>query len=292
MSATPDTEYTGRALRNCNLTVHVSTKLNRSHLIHGKQALILPCLGRTDKDVQPTGQQFVSVENSMGVVHSSQGVLDPPSEFLMSEPRIVASLAKATLGENSKVDWDKLVSNYDHIRDAIEKVIPGFENYNDRVREPGGFYLPNGARKAQFNTPSGKAIFTVNVLPDTGIRDNKFIMMTVRSHDQYNTTIYGLDDRYRGIYNERRVVMMNEEDIEESGFSAGQVVDLVGSYKGEQRVAQRFIIVPYDIPKRCVATYFPEANVLVPIESVAKKSNTPTSKWVEIEIIASSASKS
>jgi molybdopterin-dependent oxidoreductase alpha subunit len=284
LSATPDTEYTAKALQNCSLTVQVSTKLNRSHLIHGKEALILPCLGRTDKDLQATGEQFVSVENSMGVVHSSQGVLNPPSEQLKSEPAIVAELAKATLGKNSKVDWDKMVSNYDYIRDGIEHTVPGFENYNQRVREPGGFYLPNGARKREFNTASGKAQLTVNELPDLSIPEDRYIMMTVRSHDQYNTTIYGLDDRYRGVYNERRVVLMNEKDMQEAGLKIRDVVNLISHYRGERREARSFLVIPFDLPRSCVATYFPEANVLVPIDSIAEGSKTPTSKWVEISI--------
>ena len=284
ISATPDTEYTAEALKKCSLTVQVSTKLNRSHLIHGKKALILPCLGRTDQDTQEAGQQFVSVENSMGVVHTSQGVLDPPSIHLKSEPAIVAGVAKATLGAKSKVDWDKMVGNYDHIRDAIEQVVPGFEDYNRRVREPGGFYLPNGAREQKFNTPSGKAVFTPTEVPEKKLGDGEYIMMTVRSHDQFNTTIYGLDDRYRGIYNERRVVMMNKTDMQEAGLKAGDVVDLVGKHKGEVRVAAKFIVVAYDIPRRCVATYFPEANVLVPLDAIAKGSKTPMSKWVAVEI--------
>jgi molybdopterin-dependent oxidoreductase alpha subunit len=221
ISATPDTEYTAQALRNCNLTVQVSTKLNRSHLIHGKEAIILPCLGRTEKDMQASGEQFVTVENSMGVVHSSQGILPPSSEHLLSEPMIVARLAKATLQDRTKVDWDHLVSNYDHIRDIIEKVVPGFERYNERVREPGGFYLPNGARQGTFNTKTGKAHFTVNPVPKNPLQAGEYMMMTVRSHDQYNTTIYGLDDRYRGIYNERRVVLMNAEDMKADSLNRG-----------------------------------------------------------------------
>lgn len=284
LSATPDTEYTAAALRNCDLTVHVSTKLNRSHLVHGRRALILPCLGRTDKDVQASGTQFVSVENSMGVVHSSQGILTPCSGQLRSEPAIVAGLAKAVLGDRSKVDWGAMAANYDHIRDAIEQVIPGFDDYNRRVREPGGFYLPNGARKGEFNTPSGKARFTVNAVPAHKLEQDEYVMMTVRSHDQYNTTIYGLDDRYRGIYNERRVVLMNKEDMARDDLEKGQVVDLVGDHNGERRVARKFIALPYEIPPRCVATYFPEANVLVPIDSYAKGSKTPASKRVVIRI--------
>ncbi len=285
ISATPDTEFTAAALRKCDLSVHVSTKLNRSHLVHGRQALILPCLGRTDVDVQESGEQFVSVENSMGVVHSSQGILPPCSTQLKSEPAIVAHLAKATLGNKSKVDWDAMINNYDHIRDAIEKTIPGFESYNQRVREPGGFYLPNGARKGEFKTDNGKAKFTINALPENQIEVGEYFMMTIRSHDQYNTTIYGLNDRYRGIYNERRVVLMNEEDMKEASIQKGAIVDLIGKYNGKERRANRFIVVPYPIPKQCVATYFPEANVLVPIDSFAKHSKTPASKKVVIRIV-------
>ncbi len=285
LSATPDTEYTAQALRNCDLTVHVSTKLNRSHLVHGRQALILPCLGRTDRDMQASGEQFVSTENSMGVVQSSQGILDPPSEYLRSEPAIVAGLAKATLGDKSFVDWDRLISNYDHIRDAIERVIPGFEDYNQRVREPGGFYLPNGAREQRFNTPSGRARFTLNEVPKTIIVPGEYLMMTIRSHDQYNTTIYGLDDRYRGIYNERRVVLMNRQDMTDAGLAPEQVVNLVGEHQGQVRIARRFKVVPYDIPRRCVATYFPEANVLVPVDAFARTSKTPVSKSVPVRIL-------
>ncbi|MEM1219922.1 MAG: FdhF/YdeP family oxidoreductase [Bacteroidota bacterium] len=284
ISATPDTELTAEALRRCQMTVHVSTKLNRSHLIHGKVALILPCLGRTEVDIQAEGEQMVSCENSMGVVQSSRGVLPPSSFMLKSEPAIIAGLAKSTLSVRSNVDWDALISDYDRIRDLIEKVIPGFENYNERLREPGGFYLPNGARIRQFNTPSGKAKFTVNRLSEITIPDGEYLMMTLRSHDQYNTTIYGLDDRYRGIYNERRVVLMNEQDIKEGGWKAGQTVDLVSEYAGVRREAKRFIIVSYPIPTQCVGTYFPEANVLVPLHLQARKSKTPASKSIRIRI--------
>lgn len=283
LSATPDTDFTAKALQNCNLTVHVSTKLNRSHVVHGKKSLILPCLGRTDKDIQNGQEQFVSCENSMGVVQSSQGVLSPPSKHLLSEVRIVAELAKATL-KNSKIDWEGLASNYDNIRAAIEKVIPGFEQYNEKVRKPGGFYLPNGAREGKFNTTSGKAEFTVIDLPKHELAEDEFVMMTIRSHDQYNTTIYGLNDRYRGIYNERRVVMMNEEDMRDKGFKKGDVVNLTSHFNGVERRANQFIVLPYPIPRTNVATYFPEANALVPIDSFARKSMTPASKMVRIKI--------
>lgn len=285
LSATPDTEFTAKGLRNCQLTAHVSTKLNRSHLIHGKTALILPCLGRTDIDTQASGSQFVSVENSMGVVQSSQGILTPPADTLLSEPAIIAGIAKATLPEQSSViDWDHLVSNYDHIRGLIEKTIEGFNDYNSRVRHPAGFYLPNAPRERKFTTESSKALFTVNHLDTISLKASEYLMMTIRSHDQFNTTVYGLDDRYRGIYNERRIILMNEADIQAARFKPYQVVNLYNHFGGVTRLAERFIVVPYHIPSKCVATYFPEANVLVPIDSYADISQTPTSKSVVITI--------
>jgi molybdopterin-dependent oxidoreductase alpha subunit len=289
LSATPDTEFTAEALRRCRLTAHVSTKLNRAHLVTGGQALILPCLGRTERDAQKSGEQFVSVENSMGVVHTSRGSLEPASPHLLSEPLIVARLARAALGARGGVDWEWLVEDYDRVRERIERVIPGFDNYNRRVREPGGFYLPNLAREGVFKTSTGRANFTVHELPRNELAAGQFLMMTVRSHDQFNTTIYGLDDRYRGVSGERRVVFLNPEDIASQGLSAGQVVDLVSHFEGEERTARRFIVVPYRIPRRCAATYFPETNVLVPVRSVADKSNTPASKSVVISVRPSDA---
>ncbi|MGA9994726.1 MAG: FdhF/YdeP family oxidoreductase, partial [Pyrinomonadaceae bacterium] len=265
LSATPDTEFTAEALRRCRLTAHVSTKLNRAHLITGEQALILPCLGRTEVDMQQSGAQFVSVENSMGVVHASRGSLRPASEHLLSEPLIVARLARATLGQRSDVDWESLAADYDRIREHISRVIPGFEDYNARVREPGGFYLPNLAREGVFKTKTERANFTVHPLPALNLAHGQFLLMTMRSHDQYNTTIYGLDDRYRGIYNGRRVVLLNPEDVKEFGFEEGQAVDLTSHFEDEERTARRFTVVPYSIPRRCAAAYFPEANALVPV---------------------------
>jgi len=284
LSATPDTTYTAEALRNCQLTVHVSTKLNRSHLVHGKTAIILPCLGRTEKDVQHGKEQFVSVENSMGIVHSSKGVLSPASKQLKSEVDIVCCLAAETLGDKSKLSWEAYSKDYGAIRDKIEEVIAGFENYNERIKHPAGFYLPNAAREGIFNTKSGKAEFTLNEVPNHTLKKGEYAMMTIRSHDQYNTTIYGLDDRYRGIYNERRVVMMNEQDMSIAGFEQGDVVNLIQQSNGHTRTAQKFIIVAYPIPKNCIATYFPEANVLVPIDHKAVRSNTPASKYVVVRI--------
>jgi molybdopterin-dependent oxidoreductase alpha subunit len=284
LSATPDTEFTAEALRRCRLTAHVSTKLNRSHLTTGDRALILPCLGRTEIDVQASGPQFVTTENSMGVVQVSRGTLPPASPELFSEPQIVARLARATFEHRTTVDWEDLAGNYDKIRDAIQRVVPGFDDYNARVREPGGFYLPNAARERVFKTPSGKAQFTVHELPQHDLGPDQFLMMTIRSHDQFNTSVYSSNDRYRGISNGRRVVFLNEDDIATAGFRARQAVDLVSHFEGEERIAREFVIVPYDIPRRCAATYFPEANVLVPVRSVAFKSNTPASKSVVISI--------
>jgi molybdopterin-dependent oxidoreductase alpha subunit len=284
LSATPDTNYTAEALRRCQLTVHVSTKLNRSHLIHGEEALILPCLSRSDKDVINGVEQFVSCENSMSVVQSSKGVLKPVSSQLLSEPVIVCKLAKATLGNRSKINWDKYAQHYDAIREDIERAIQGFENYNERIRVPGGFYLPNCNREGNFDTPSTKAHFNVITFTELPMKEDELMMMTIRSHDQFNTTIYGLNDCYRGIFNERRVILMNQHDLNSRDIKDGDVVDLFNNHDGIEREAHKFIAVAYPIPQGCTATYFPEANVLVPITSVAYKSNTPTSKQVIVKV--------
>ncbi|MCL7763144.1 FdhF/YdeP family oxidoreductase [Polaribacter sp. Z014] len=284
ISATPDTTFTAKALQNCNLTVQVSTKLNRSHLITGKKAIILPCLGRTEKDFQEKGEQFVSVENSMGVVHQSKGTLAPCASQLLSEAAIVAGIANATL-PNSTTNWLELISNYDLIRDKIEATIPGFTNFNERVRIKGGFYLPNNARENDFTpTKTGKANFSINKPSEIELEKNQFMMMTIRTHDQYNTTIYGLNDRYRGVLNERRVIFMNENDMNSLHLKKLDLVDLTSHFKNEERIAKGFLVVPYEIPNQCTATYFPEANVLVPLKSKADISNTPTSKTVIITI--------
>ncbi|MDP9349004.1 MAG: FdhF/YdeP family oxidoreductase [Gemmatimonadota bacterium] len=286
LSATPDTEYTAAAMRRCRLTAHVSIKLNRGHLVTGRQALILPTLGRAERDVQASGEQFVTTENSMSQVRSSKGVLPPASEHLLSEPTIVARMARAVLGARSTVDWEGMIANYDRIRDAIERVIPGFESYNRRVREGGDdFVLPNPARdKRQFTTTTGKANFTVHPIRPVHLEPGQLLMMSMRSHDQFNTTVYGLDDRYRGIYNERRVILMNPDDVRERGLQPGQVVDLTSHWEGETRTARQFIVVEFPLPRRCTATYYPETNVLVPIGSVAERSNTPTSKFVILTV--------
>jgi molybdopterin-dependent oxidoreductase alpha subunit len=286
LSATPDTNFTADAMRKLKLSVHISTKLNRGHLVNGEESIILPCLARSDKDMINGKEQFVSCENSMGVVQMSKGMLQPISDDLLSEVAIVCRMAKATLAEGSVVDWDKFAVDYDTIRDDIEKVIPGFNSYNDRVRLPGGFYIPNAPREGKFELPDGSkfAKFSIAELPEHQLADDEYMMASIRSHDQFNTTIYGMQDRYRGIHNERRVIFMNAKDIAKAGLKGGDQVDLFNYTDGIERAAHLFIIVPYDIPERCTATYYPETNVLVPISSVALKSNTPTSKMVIIKI--------
>lgn len=280
LSAMADTEEIAHSLRKIDLTVQISTKLNRSHLVTGKRALILPCLGRTEID--PAG--FVTVENSMGVVHTSTGNIPPASEHLLSEPAIICRMGEMCFGD-SPFDWSEYSSDHDKIRDLISSIIPGFSDYNTRVRKKGGFYLPNGPRDGPtWNTPSGKAIFHTHDLPSREIPEDHFILMTLRSHDQYNTTIYGLDDRYRGIYNSRRIVMMNREDMEMLNLSPADLVNLTSHYEGREIHSAKWKVIPYDIPRRNLAAYFPEANVLVPLESVASGSNTPTSKWIQVSI--------
>lgn len=284
LSASPDTEYTAQAMKNCSLTVQVSTKLNRSHLIHGKTALILPCLGRTDKDFQKSGEQFVTTENSMGVVQISQGVLDPLSDGMMSEPAIVANLAHKVLGNKHGINWLAYIENYKLIREDIAKTIEGFKNYEEKVAQNGGFYLPNAPREGKFKTSSGNAKFTVNIWEKIIVKPNEYLMMTIRSHDQFNTTVYGLNDRYRGIFNERRIVFMNPSDMAKENYQNYDKVDIVNEFGGTKRVAESFIVVPYNIPRGCLATYFPEANVLVPLHSKADGSQTPTSKSVVVRL--------
>jgi len=286
--ASPDIEYTARALRHCRVTAQVSTKLNRSHLITGETALILPCLGRSEIDHQKSGEQFVTVEDSMGIINASRGHAKPASEDLRSEPWIIAGLAKATLGKRTTVDWDNLVADYDRIRDHIERVVVGFEDFNKRIRV-GVFYLPNAARdKREFRNKEGKAKFIISDLPRHELGPGQYLMTTIRSHDQFNTTIYGLSDRYRGVYNGRRVIFMNEEDVKAAGLQQGQLVDLTSYHRDEKRVARHFMVAPFNIPRRCTATYFPEGNALVAITSSADRSNTPSSKSVVISIAPSS----
>ena len=290
-TATPDTDATHRALRRCDLTVHVATKLNRSHLVHGREALILPCLGRTEIDMQAAGPQQVTVEDSMSMVHLSGGINAPASPQLLSEPAIVARLAAATLGARSRTSWMWLVDDYDRIRDRIAEVFDEFHDFNTRVRVPGGFRLPNSAGERRWQTPEGKALFKSHAVPvDSPIHRARaahgrpvFVLATVRSHDQYNTTVYGLDDRYRGVYGERRVLFINGADIAVLGLAAGDWVDLESvSDDGVRRQAKRFLLVDYNIPRGCLAAYYPETNALVPLSSFADEARTPTSKSIPV----------
>ena len=284
-SASPDHDLLARAMRRTELSVYVLTKLNRSALVHGREAMIWPPLGRTEIDVQASGPQFVTVEDSMSVVHASRGGNRPASPHLKSEPAIVAGLAKATLKDGGGVDWDGLVASYDRIRDLIEQTIPGFDEYNRRVREPGGFVLRNTAAHREWKTESGRANFTVVATPEIRLGEGQLRLFTIRSHDQYNTTIYGLDDRYRGIRGARRVILMHADDLAERGLKPGDEVDVRSHYgDGVERLAPRFKTVAYDVPRGCCAGYFPELNVLVPVFSTAKDSNQPASKMIPVTV--------
>lgn len=289
VSASPDTEVTADALRRCALTVHVSTKLNESHLVTGRRALILPTLGRTDRDVIDGVAQRVSVEDSMSAVHLSRGSLPPVSAHLRSEVAIICDLATRVLGADHPVPWQELKRDYDRIRDRIERVVPGFDDFNIRVRRSDGFVLPHPPRDTRsFDTPNGKANFAVHPLEWVDVPADRLVLQTLRSHDQYNTTVYGHDDRYRGISGNRHIVMVNPDDIASLGLRAGQLVDIVSEFDGEAGVEERrvrgFEVVPYDTPRGNAAAYYPETNPLVPLGSVARESNTPVSKAVVIRI--------
>ncbi|MEU9535650.1 FdhF/YdeP family oxidoreductase [Streptomyces sp. NPDC048213] len=284
VAATPDTDVTEAAMRNARLTVHVSTKLNRSHAVTGARALILPTLGRTDKDVQAGGKQFVTVEDSMSKVHASRGNLTPASPHLLSEPAIVARLARTVLGPGSATPWEEFEKDYATIRDRISRVVPGFENFNARIAHPGGFTLPHGPRDSRrFPTATGKANFTAAPVEFPELPEGRLLLQTLRSHDQYNTTIYGLDDRYRGIRGGRRVVLVHPDDATALGLADGSYTDLVSEWKdGVERRAPGFRVVHYPTARGCAAAYYPETNVLVPLDSTADTSNTPASKSVVV----------
>ena len=287
ISAMSDTNATSEAIRNCSLTVQISTKPNRSHLITGKIGIILPCIGRTERDNSGYSEQFVTVENSMGVVQKSIGSRQPASNNLRSEVSIVSGIAMAIEEKIgfSEIKWKELAADYDLIRDSIERVIPGFDSYNERCRENGGFYLPNPPRDSRiFPTKTGLANFISNDLVSISPNDGEFLMMTIRSHDQYNTTVYTDNDRYRGIYSGRRVVLMNKSDMEENCWEEFDEVSITSKFDKKVVTSDRWRVVEYDIPRGTVATYFPEANVLIPLNSVADKSNTPTSKSVIVNI--------
>ncbi len=284
LSNVPDTVYSAHAMQRCKLTAHVSTKLNRSHLITGDRALILPCLGRSEEDVQATGKQWLTVEDSMGIINPSQGFLPPASPDLMSDVAIIANLAHATLGSRTTTKWLDFAGDYNLIRDGISRVIPGFENFNARMASEKFFYLPNAARKRVFKTSSGKARLTVCPIPKHDLKADEFLLTTIRSHDQFNSTIYGLNDRYRGVFDGRRVLFLNPEDMEARSLRPGQIVDIYSHFEGEIRKAPRFAVVPYAIARRSAAAYYPETNVLIPIRSVAAKSNQPAAKCIRITL--------
>ncbi|ACO02696.1 FdhF/YdeP family oxidoreductase [Brucella melitensis] len=285
--ATPDSPIISRALSSQRLTVHIATKLNHSHLVPGRDSFILPCLGHTEIDLNSKGvAQIVTVEDSMSMVHGSGGINQPASPLLRSEVAIIAGMANATLGPKP-VDWLALADDYDLIREHIARVLPDFHDYNRRVRVPRGFHLRNAARDLEWNTPTGKATFWTGALPQAiehqQVRDKpgRYVLQTFRSHDQYNTTIYGMNDRYRGVYGERHVVFMNPLDMADLGVEAGDRADIVGEFDdGVERVAANFRFVPYDIPRGCIAGYYPEMNVLVPLGSAGDESDTPTSKSI------------
>ena len=287
--ATPDSALVEKALSGLKLTVHIATKPNHSHLMPGEVAYILPCLGRTEMDLNSAGNsQLVSVEDSMSMVHGSAGINRPASPHLLSEVEIIAGIAAATVGSDI-VDWGGLADDYDRIRDHIAATIPGFEDYNKRLRKPRGFHLRNTAAHREWVTPAGKASFSAVSLPAETVHqrarkgEGRFALQTFRSHDQYNTTVYGLDDRYRGVYGERQVIFIHPEDLKAMQAEAGDRIDVVGDYDdGIERVAQNFRFVPYDIPRGSIAGYYPELNVLVPLGSAGEESDTPTSKSIMV----------
>lgn len=288
-AAAPDTERTAQALRRCDLTVHISTKLNRSHLITGKDALILPTLGRTELDMQASGPQYITVEDSFSMVHASEGIGKPLADTQRSETAIVCGIADAVLG-NQQLDWLELADDYSLIRQHIQATIPGFDDFNQRCEQPGGFYLGNAAAELRFATQSGKAEFCAAPLPDTlfpkiGAEKAPFVLQTLRSHDQYNTTIYGLDDRYRGVYGQREVLFIHPEDLADLGLQDGELVEIETLWNdGITRKVSGFKLVSYDIPRGNLAAYYPETNPLVPLASFGDGTGTPTSKSVPVAI--------
>ncbi|KQW46915.1 hypothetical protein ASC77_17095 [Nocardioides sp. Root1257] len=286
VSAAPDTEVTEQAMRNADLTVHVSTKLNRSHVVTGREALILPAMGRSERDLTGGRLQRVTVEDSMSAVHASHGPLKPASPYLKSEVDIVCSLAIATLGDRHGIPWDAFRSDYTEIRHRIARVVPGCAAYDEKVSQPGGFVLPHPPRDSRtFKTEAGKAMFTTSPTDVLHVPEGRLLLQTLRSHDQFNTTIYGLDDRYRGIHNGRRVVFVHPDDITALGLEDGSVVDLVSEWSdGSERRAPQFRVVPYEQPRGCAAAYYPETNPLVPLGSTAIGSNCPTSKSVIVRL--------
>ncbi|NNC34603.1 MAG: FdhF/YdeP family oxidoreductase, partial [Croceitalea sp.] len=282
--AASDTAYTAKALQNCDLTIQISTKLNRSHLITGKTALILPTLGRSEKDTIQGKEQYITTENSMGRVRHSKGLLRPAADNLKSEPQIIAEMAHHLFGESHPVPWKALGKDYDLIRRYIDRIAKGFKNTNEAAKGM-GYYLPNNVRERDFSKlPNGKAQITINKLPNHKLDQEEFMLMTIRSHDQFNTTIYGMDDRYRGVYNERRVLFMNADDMRQKGLNKLDVVNMSSNYDGILRKAEQFKVIPYEIPKGNLAAYFPETNLLVPHNHYADRSQTPISKSIKVKV--------
>ncbi len=287
--AAPDTEYTARGLRRCSLTVHVSTKLNRSHLVHGEKALILPCLGRTEKDHQRRGIQASSVEDSMSMVHLSVGMKKPASPHLLSEPAIIAGMARATLPQ-SRTPWEAYVEDYDRIRDTMAQVLDGFEDFNRRVRLPLGFRIRQPARELVFLTPSGRAEFSTAALPDTPQADDVLVLQTMRSHDQWNTTIYSDNDRYRGIHNLRTLILMNPDDMRTRHIKDGGLVDITATARdGSRRFLKQYRAIEYSMPRGCAAGYMPEMNVLIAASDYSSQSNQPLMKNIKVRVAPSTA---
>jgi molybdopterin-dependent oxidoreductase alpha subunit len=284
LSATPDTEVVRDGLLRCRLNASIVTKLNRSHLFAGDASLLLPCLGRSEIDRQESGVQFTTMENTVSVVSSSEGVFEPVSPDVRSEVAIVAGIARHAVGGRGRIDWQALSADYDRIRDHVSRVVPGFEQFNERVRQPGGFYLPIPAKDRVFPTPSGKARLSITPLPDWQLDPDQFLLMTVRTHDQFNTVVYGMNDRYRGISNDRRVVFISAADLRARGWADGDRVNVTSHFQGRTRMVEDFRLVEHDIPRGCLAAYFPETNPLVPLESVAAGSNTPASKSVVVTL--------
>src|SRR5271168_3879796 len=291
LSNVPDTVYSSHAMQRCKLTAHVSTKLNRSHLITGERALILPCLGRSEEDILASGKQFLTCEDSMGIINPSQGFLPPASPYLMSDVAILANMAHATLGSRITTNWLGFAADYGLIRDAISRVIPGFENFNARLASEKFFYLPNAAKQRVFKTKSGKAKLSVCPSPKHDLKPGELLLTTIRTHDQFNSTIYGLNDRYRGVFDGRRALFLNPHDMQAMNLKAGQIVDIYSHFEGEVRKAPRFAIVPYAIARKSAAAYYPETNVLIPIRSVAAKSNQPAAKCIRITLTPSDSSE-
>lgn len=283
LAAAPDTTYTAEAMQRSRLTVQISTELNRGHLVTGDQALILPCLGRSERDRQPSGEQFVTIEDTLGVISSSRGKAEPASAALRSEVAIVSGMAAAVLRDTTTVEWAGLAADYSRIRQHIGNVVPGFEDLNRRIARD-IFYLPNAAQKREFKTSSGRAQLSIVDIPDLGMEPDELLLTTVRSHDQFNTTIYGEDDRYRGVFGGRRVIFLNRGDIGRLALDDARFVDVTSFYDGHTRVMRRMQVVPHRIARRSAAMYFPEANILVPVGSVADQSNTPTSKSIRITL--------